>query len=369
MKGAYVCHLNLCTPSEGFTLVFLLFERLLFSISVVERLSKRSRAQIFKQSLSGCRRCYRYLYYGMSQVAASCPRLPVEIWEEVLAYNLCDDHTLANCSLVCRTWSPTCRMHRFREIKVKPRPVGHPQAASLLCDPTSTVLPYVHSLTLIEGLPEMDLDRDDRDPITLDPAVGYTSYWFDDVLPKIRTRELTALERLSVQAIQWESLSSSSRKSVVDLCPRLRSLEVVTWDPLDIPCVAIIQLFDAATLLKHFTLRLPEPDIIPPIDPDDLPPPSDSNATLALESFQIDNAVGCYLKGLPFHFSTLCITKVTINGIGKNDVQALLSFITLCSASLQHLSLQLEDPYPIWGEVEGTSLSYGAECSLLGQGT
>ena len=271
----------------------------------------------------------------MAHVSGFCFRLPVETWDHVIDFIRDDTQALASCSLVCRAWSPTCRIHRFREIKVRPRAVGVPPAASLLCDPSSTVLPFVRSLILIEGLPETDLDRDDRDPITLDPAVGGTTYWFDDVLPEMRTRELTALERLSVQALQWESLSGSSRSSIVELCRRLHALEVITWDPLDIPCAVVIQLLSAATSLKHFTLRLPEQTIIPPIDPDDLPPPSGADATLALESFRIDNAVGCYLQGLPLHFSTLCITKVSLRGVGKNDVQALLSFVTLCY--LDHL--------------------------------
>ena len=238
-----------------------------------------------------------------------------------------------------------------------PSAFGRPEAASLLCDPTSTVLPYIRSLILVEGLPDDDLDRDDRDPITRTPAVDSTVYWFNNVLPEIRINDLTALESLSLEALQWESLLSTSRRSIARLCRQLRSLQVVTWDSLDIPCIAVIQLLSAAPSLEHLALRLPEQDIIPPIDPDELPPRSNANATLVLDSFKIDNAVGCYLEGLPRHYSTLRITKLSLRGVGKNDVRAFIPFVRLCETSLQHLSLQLDDPYPVWGEAEGMSPS------------
>lgn len=295
----------------------------------------------------------------MSRVTTHFSHLPIEIYDQIIGMNHDDYQTLANCSLVCRAWSPTCRMHRFRELKVMPRPVGRPLAASLLCDLTSTVLPYVRNLVLVEGLPEMDLDREDRDTITLDPSVGGTTYWFDDVLPEVRTRDLTALESLSLQALQWESLSSSSRSSTVELCRRLRSLDVITWDPLDIPHTAVIQFLSAATALERFTLHLPEQGIIPPINLDELPPPSGADATLALQVFEVHNAVCWYIQTLPRHFSTLHITEATLRGVGRNHVEALIVFLTLCAPTLHRLSLQLEDPYPIWGEVEGMSASLG----------
>lgn len=143
---------------------------------------------------------------------------------------------------------------------------------------------------------ELHLDGD-RDPFTsVDLAGGYTADWFDDVLPEIRFGDLTALESLSLQALQWESLSSSSRRSIVELCRPLRSLEVITWEPLDIPCAAVNQPLSAAASLEHFALHLPEQTVIPPIYPDELPLPSGTNATLALQSFEINNAMGCYLE-------------------------------------------------------------------------
>lgn len=68
------------------------------------------------------------------------------------------------------------------------------------------------------------------------------------------------------------------------------------------------------------------------------------------------NAVGQYLPAIPRHFSALHITAVALRGVGRNDVEVLISFPISCTPSLQQLSLQLEDPYPTWGEVEGVSL-------------
>lgn len=71
-------------------------------------------------------------------------RLPVETWDEIIAFNHNDHQTLANCcSLVCRAWTPTCRVHHFHELTIMPaQKAGHrPSAASLLCDlfsPTCT---------------------------------------------------------------------------------------------------------------------------------------------------------------------------------------------------------------------------------------
>lgn len=299
----------------------------------------------------------------MARVEGRCFQLPVEIWDDIIGYIRDNYEALANCSLVCRALSPTCRIHRFREVKVNPRSVGRPQTASLLCDPTSTVLPYVHRLVLIEGLPETDLDREERHSITLDPAVGSTAYWLDNVLPEMRIRELTALKSLFVRAIQWESLSSSSRNSLVELCSRLHSLEVITWEASDIPRAAVIELLCAATLLKHFALRLPEQIFTPPPDPDKAPSQR-ADAPPTLMSVELDNTVGWCSQALLLHFSALHITKASLRGVGLYDVKGALSFLVLSSASLQHLSLELDDPWPIWGQLEGVSSPWAVEYFL-----
>ncbi|EPT01783.1 hypothetical protein FOMPIDRAFT_1119522, partial [Fomitopsis schrenkii] len=50
-------------------------------------------------------------------VTTASSQLPIEIWDSIIGLNRDDHRILAICSLVCRAWSPTCRMHRFREVR------------------------------------------------------------------------------------------------------------------------------------------------------------------------------------------------------------------------------------------------------------
>ncbi|KZT66726.1 hypothetical protein DAEQUDRAFT_674517, partial [Daedalea quercina L-15889] len=76
------------------------------------------------------------------------PQFPAELIEMIIKNGSDDPRTLASCSLVCRSWSPIARAQRFQRLSITPRSDTPPRCALLLCDPTSTVLPYVRQLDL-----------------------------------------------------------------------------------------------------------------------------------------------------------------------------------------------------------------------------
>lgn len=183
-------------------------------------------------------------YHNRDKIVA---QLPIDVVDAILDNYLHHDmQTLAHCSLVSRSWSPLARRHRFREVKITPCSDGRPQSASFFCDPTSTVLPFIQSLTLIESIGDGNYG-------------GYHSHWLDDALPAIRVSHLTALNRLVVELFQWTELSSSSRSNFMSLLERVTFLRLQPRDNQSLTCSAMAQILASAVSLERFTLLLPSP--------------------------------------------------------------------------------------------------------------
>lgn len=84
---------------------------------------------------------------------AAARRAPLEVLEKI-ADDVDDNASLASCSLVCRIWSAAARRHRFRVVEISfewPRENQRFTPISLLCDPTSTVLPFVQEMHLTDS--------------------------------------------------------------------------------------------------------------------------------------------------------------------------------------------------------------------------
>lgn len=105
--------------------------------------------------------------------------------------------SLSSWSLVSRVWSVTTRRHRFRTVTISGREYGSPSTA-LLCDPTSTILPFVHKIRFEEGI---DLKkRYEYHDVRLSGHMteNHGTPFLDDILPKIRTPDLTTLQSLEI---------------------------------------------------------------------------------------------------------------------------------------------------------------------------
>ncbi|KAJ7698609.1 hypothetical protein B0H17DRAFT_927350, partial [Mycena rosella] len=74
--------------------------------------------------------------------------LPPELFDIIIGHVQDDIHVLAMCGLVCRSWLASSRYHIFKATPVALRP-GNTQAfIELVVHPSSTFLPYIHSLEL-----------------------------------------------------------------------------------------------------------------------------------------------------------------------------------------------------------------------------
>lgn len=99
-------------------------------------------------------------------------RVPLEVLE-IIASNVDDEVSLSSCSLACRLWSAATRRHRFRVVEISfewPRDGQRLTHISLLCDPTSAVLPLVRGKCF--------KDRD-HDPTGSNTGLPF----FNDILP------------------------------------------------------------------------------------------------------------------------------------------------------------------------------------------
>ena len=283
----------------------------------------------------------------------ACFRIPSEIWDIIIDFHHDDHQTLVSCSLVCRDWCPTARMHRFHEIKIKPRPGGPPPAASLLCDPTSTVLPYVRRLDILEGLPASREGGEDHNEKPLASGDSMTTFWLDDILPVMRIHELTALESVSLGRLRWDILSHRSRDGIMELCRRIRSLKLSCWVLGDTPCSAVLQMLSAATTLQRFELlnHWIHPALL---REDELPIPPVPGPALVLHSLCISDVANLYLPALQRYFMTIRVSEVVLSSVVTVDMEVVASFLNSCAPSLERVTLRIALPSLRRGRVKGT---------------
>ncbi|KAI0708739.1 hypothetical protein C8T65DRAFT_576262, partial [Cerioporus squamosus] len=77
-------------------------------------------------------------------------RLPAEVTDSILDYLHDDRPTLRTCSLVSRSWLPSCRYHLFSEVVV--RSADHPLTLSSFLEflPTSPdIASYIRTLKVV----------------------------------------------------------------------------------------------------------------------------------------------------------------------------------------------------------------------------
>jgi hypothetical protein len=72
------------------------------------------------------------------------PRLPQELWDCVIDHLHLDQAALRTCSLVCKDWLPTSRLHTH----IRPSPSNCADLLSLLEDPLCTLKPFVKLLEI-----------------------------------------------------------------------------------------------------------------------------------------------------------------------------------------------------------------------------
>jgi hypothetical protein len=86
------------------------------------------------------------------QTGSAIQRLPPELVDAIIGLLHTDPATLATCALVCKSWVPASRYHRFSQLVIRPRPKI--EISELLSSTMCTIAPAVQHLKLVmlEGL-------------------------------------------------------------------------------------------------------------------------------------------------------------------------------------------------------------------------
>ncbi|EPT01754.1 hypothetical protein FOMPIDRAFT_100977 [Fomitopsis schrenkii] len=142
-------------------------------------------------------------------------RTPLEVLEVIIT-STDDGPSLARWSLVSRVWSVIARKQRFRTVTISAREDGFPLAASLLCDPTSAILPFVRRIRFEEGIDLENLYEHDH-RISRYIKVDHGTPFLDDILSAIRIVDLANLQSLEIVDLTWAEISEGSRRSFIKL--------------------------------------------------------------------------------------------------------------------------------------------------------
>ncbi|CCM01194.1 uncharacterized protein FIBRA_03242 [Fibroporia radiculosa] len=147
--------------------------------------------------------------------------LPVELYDHILDYLWDDQRTLLACSLTCRAWVPTTRLHLFEIVVIR----GPEDCACLhrvletSAAGSTRVADYVRDISIIDPDP---IDRD----AGVQPAEESTRWlcrWMPKILPKLKRVECLRLEH-----IDWELLAANegTKNCILSFCPGLKSLHL-----------------------------------------------------------------------------------------------------------------------------------------------
>ncbi|KAI0730370.1 hypothetical protein C8Q72DRAFT_883421 [Fomitopsis betulina] len=177
-------------------------------------------------------------------------QLPIEILEAIIHSND-DGPSLASWSLVCRVWSVIARKHRFREVTILAGGATPPPSSSLLCDPRSTILPFVDTIRFEEGIdvnvwPQYDTLGYQRRKTSRENELPF----LDNILPKIRFDDLTTLRSIEVLDFNWKELSEESRRAFIELCRPVSSLSLICQRTAVLTSSTLVQLLGAVSPLK-----------------------------------------------------------------------------------------------------------------------
>jgi len=275
--------------------------------------------------------------------------IPLELWDTIISHVDCEN-SLLNCALVCRTWRPTARQHRFEVVRITPQLTEREPRESplLLSDPSSTILPYVRRIHLVEGMvpkPVAELIPAIHSPSDAAPYGGIA--WLDDILPTIRVHDLTALQWLDLIELRWDELSADSRTNFKYLCQRLTTLRHFTCytDGPVRRCAFAIELLDISPSLRAFTFHYStstggSASALANAQPLDLTPYYDMRKTAhPLTKLTITGYLGPIITCLNIVHPNLHLEELSLATISPDDEAAVISLLQSCAETLTYLSL------------------------------
>lgn len=302
------------------------------------------------------------IIHGYSQI-------PLEILEAILSSTE-DSASLSSWSLVCRVWSVIARSHLFRTVTITAREDGLPASTSLLCDPSSTILPLVRTIRFEEGVDFSHWYRQ-AGPATMymaDESDRSEIPFLDEVLSTIRIRDLTALHTLEIVDLTWEDLSFDSRTSLIELCRPIASLSLFCELGEGITPSGFVELMNAVTGVAHLRKLYIARYVASETQPIER---GDAKAILPLTSLTMDSrSIPSFLPGLSSAFTLPHITDLVLRGIDTDTISDVLSLLRGCASSVEHLQLSFDylliGPFSSMLRERGSKPDVECTCPILG---
>ena len=259
------------------------------------------------------------IYSAMMFSEAELPRahLPFEIQCMIVDLNSDDESSLAGYASVCKAWYPMARTYHFKSLRLTDR--SGVSARSLLCDSTSSVLPFIRNLIIVEG-----------------QKYGNT-LWLRDSLPRMRLNELANLESLTLDRFDWTNYNIHARAAVLSLMPRVKKLQLLSFYSSSIRDT--LKLLAAAHSLQYLVVTELNDRILHSTTPDSVifahtPKFCDPHGLTFLHTNH-----GALLRTIRCTTSPSHLTNLTVRGIDTTTSREVAALLRANGNTLEHLAL------------------------------
>jgi len=147
--------------------------------------------------------------------------IPLELCDHIIDYLWDDPRALVACSLTCREWVATTRLHLFGTVKLRgPGDCGRLHRALNAAAPAPTrIADCIHDLSIITPPSEFV----DAGGEQTEGGNRWLCYWMPKLLPKLRQVECLRLEH-----VDWELLAAheSTKDCILSFSPNLKALHL-----------------------------------------------------------------------------------------------------------------------------------------------
>ncbi|KAF5346298.1 hypothetical protein D9758_011487 [Tetrapyrgos nigripes] len=161
--------------------------------------------------------------------------VPQELVDYIIDHLYHDTQTLRNCSLVCRAWLPSSRLHLFNKVRLNiPRSTSHRPSLRLyhLLTSSPEVIHHIHDLQLCSGSPAYN--------VVVEEDEEYHPSWVfsEPSLPPLLNllTHLRKFDFASDTSLEWDVLPSSLRDAICNVLrlPSLVYMRLQSWEFPDI---------------------------------------------------------------------------------------------------------------------------------------
>lgn len=263
-----------------------------------------------------------------SNTQLSQVHLPLEVQCMIIDANANDKASLATCALVCKAWYPIARTYHFKSLRL----TGQSSASWLLCDSKSSVLPFIHDLTIIQ-----------------EGRQSNSKSWIRGTLPRMRLNELVNLKSLTLDRFNWVKYDPRARAVVLSALPRLKELRLLSFYTTSI--LDTLQMLAAAPNLQSLVIT----ELNDTVRRDQAPEGAilarapESCIPRGLTSLQTNKTT--LLRAIRSTTPQPPLRDLIVHEIGTRTAIELAKILSTCGSTLEHLALSFV-PFGI-GNPEG----------------